>query len=161
MSNDIVSCGHKQKIPNADAFGIFGAATQRLPYGQEIEPDSAKPCREENDKQHTTCHKRDAKQNFAEPSSNRIASPKTKKHSRRSASVGAATQIRTGDLILTKDVLYQLSHSSVNRKDYSRVFWFCQAFLSKKTNFFQKARGVSPVSKTARSKRAQNARRIA
>ena len=26
---------------------------------------------------------------------------------------GAATQIRTGDLILTKDVLYQLSHSSV------------------------------------------------
>ncbi len=25
---------------------------------------------------------------------------------------GAATQIRTGDLILTKDVLYQLSHSS-------------------------------------------------
>ena len=27
---------------------------------------------------------------------------------------GAATRIRTGDLILTKDVLYQLSHSSVN-----------------------------------------------
>ena len=26
---------------------------------------------------------------------------------------GAATQIRTGDLILTKDVLYQLSHSSI------------------------------------------------
>ncbi len=26
---------------------------------------------------------------------------------------GAATQIRTGDLILTKDVLYQLSHSSM------------------------------------------------
>ena len=25
---------------------------------------------------------------------------------------GATTQIRTGDLILTKDVLYQLSHSS-------------------------------------------------
>ena len=25
---------------------------------------------------------------------------------------GAATRIRTGDLILTKDVLYQLSHSS-------------------------------------------------
>ena len=28
---------------------------------------------------------------------------------------GAATQIRTGDLILTKDVLYQLSHSSSHR----------------------------------------------
>ena len=27
---------------------------------------------------------------------------------------GAATQIRTGDLILTKDVLYQLSHSSIS-----------------------------------------------
>ncbi len=27
---------------------------------------------------------------------------------------GAATRIRTGDLILTKDVLYQLSHSSVD-----------------------------------------------
>ena len=27
---------------------------------------------------------------------------------------GAATQIRTGDLILTKDVLYQLSHSSMS-----------------------------------------------
>ncbi len=28
---------------------------------------------------------------------------------------GAATQIRTGDLILTKDVLYQLSHSSKSK----------------------------------------------
>ena len=27
---------------------------------------------------------------------------------------GAATRIRTGDLILTKDVLCQLSHSSTN-----------------------------------------------
>ena len=30
-----------------------------------------------------------------------------------SGSSGAATRIRTGDLILTKDVLYQLSHSSI------------------------------------------------
>ncbi len=30
---------------------------------------------------------------------------------------GAATQIRTGDLILTKDVLYQLSHSSIFNGD--------------------------------------------
>ena len=45
---------------------------------------------------------------------------------------GAATQIRTGDLILTKDVLYQLSHSSVNGKDYSRDFRFCQPLKSKK-----------------------------
>ncbi len=28
---------------------------------------------------------------------------------------GAATRIRTGDLILTKDVLYQLSHSSITQ----------------------------------------------
>ena len=28
--------------------------------------------------------------------------------------IGAATRIRTGDLILTKDVLYQLSHSSMS-----------------------------------------------
>ena len=30
--------------------------------------------------------------------------------------LGAATQIRTGDLILTKDVLYQLSHSSKSQE---------------------------------------------
>ena len=28
---------------------------------------------------------------------------------------GAATRIRSGDLILTKDVLYQLSHSSISQ----------------------------------------------
>ncbi len=40
----------------------------------------------------------------------------TKKRSQiGSVVVGAATQIRTGDLILTKDVLYQLSHSSIVR----------------------------------------------
>ena len=33
---------------------------------------------------------------------------------------GAATRIRTGDLILTKDVLYQLSHSSA-----SALIGFC------------------------------------
>ena len=32
---------------------------------------------------------------------------------------GAATRIRTGDLILTKDVLYQLSHSSIYHKNIS------------------------------------------
>ena len=31
---------------------------------------------------------------------------------------GAATQIRTGDLILTKDALYRLSYSSVKQLDY-------------------------------------------
>ena len=51
---------------------------------------------------------------------------------------GAATQIRTGDLILTKDVLYQLSHSSVNRWYYSRENRFCQALKSKKTKIFSK-----------------------
>ena len=41
---------------------------------------------------------------------------------------GAATQIRTGDLILTKDVLYQLSHSSVlsNDIDYIIIARDCQ-----------------------------------
>ena len=41
---------------------------------------------------------------------------------------GAATQIRTGDLILTKDVLYQLSHSSVlsNDIDYITIARDCQ-----------------------------------
>ena len=46
---------------------------------------------------------------------------------------GAATQIRTGDLILTKDVLYQLSHSSkslgllpVGLVNYIKDFSVCQ-----------------------------------
>ena len=35
---------------------------------------------------------------------------------------GAANQIRTGDLILTKDVLYHLSHSSIaDNKNYYNV----------------------------------------
>ena len=41
---------------------------------------------------------------------------------------GAATQIRTGDLILTKDVLYQLSHSST----LSQVFPFSECYYNKK-----------------------------
>ncbi len=38
---------------------------------------------------------------------------------------GAATQIRTGDLILTKDVLYQLSHSST-------YIFVCHSIIAKK-----------------------------
>ena len=34
---------------------------------------------------------------------------------------GAAIQIRTGDLILTKDVLYQLSHSSIALRNDSII----------------------------------------
>ncbi len=74
---------------------------------------------------------------------------------------GAATRIRTGDLILTKDVLYQLSHSSdfacsgliitVVMKVcqgfcpgfppymliyYSKRFLFCQGFFEKKSAVF-------------------------
>ena len=51
---------------------------------------------------------------------------------------GAATQIRTGDLILTKDVLYQLSHSSMfanisaEQWYYSKKFLFCQYIFLKK-----------------------------
>ena len=46
---------------------------------------------------------------------------------------GAATRIRTGDLILTKDVLYQLSHSSMPSRIfprdadyYNKYFSVCQ-----------------------------------
>ena len=48
---------------------------------------------------------------------------------------GAATRIRTGDLILTKDVLYQLSHSSISQnisRDalyYSKLKSVCQYVL--------------------------------
>ena len=53
-----------------------------------------------------------------EPSSNqRVAAPENQnpRPIGRGFS-GAATQIRTGDLILTKDVLYQLSHSSISQE---------------------------------------------
>ena len=52
---------------------------------------------------------------------------------------GAATQIRTGDLILTKDVLYQLSHSSNCENYYSKIIDNCQPFFEKiikETKFF-------------------------
>ena len=44
---------------------------------------------------------------------------------------GAATQIRTGDLILTKDVLYQLSHSSISQE----CFLVTQTIITKIKNF--------------------------
>ena len=52
---------------------------------------------------------------------------------------GAANQIRTGDLILTKDVLYHLSHSSIlsfsviidSVNHYKVKFIFCQVFFKK------------------------------
>ena len=51
---------------------------------------------------------------------------------------GAATRIRTGDLILTKDVLYQLSHSSITQgyflvtlDYYSKYFRVCQYIFQK------------------------------
>ena len=53
---------------------------------------------------------------------------------------GAATQIRTGDLILTKDVLYQLSHSSNCERYYIKKDLLCQdvfrIFLKKREIFF-------------------------
>ena len=42
-----------------------------------------------------------------------ICQYKTKKHFREEVLFGAADQSRTGDLMLTKHVLYQLSHSSI------------------------------------------------
>ena len=64
---------------------------------------------------------------------------------------GAATRIRTGDLILTKDVLYQLSHSSVRQRIfphdadyYIKCYSVCQYFFEKiSTNLFQKKKDVS------------------
>ncbi len=62
----------------------------------------------------------------------------------RLTALGAANQIRTDDLILTKDVLYQLSHSSILIFElcshsqvlhyYSKSFFLCQAFFIKKSN---------------------------
>ena len=46
--------------------------------------------------------------------------------------IGAANQNRTDDLILTKDVLYQLSHSSISQIDehyYIRKLVVCQVFF--------------------------------
>ena len=57
---------------------------------------------------------------------------------------GAATRIRTGDLILTKDVLYQLSHSSVPQEYFlvtltiiSNIFLFVNTFLKKMKKYLQ------------------------
>ena len=56
---------------------------------------------------------------------------------------GAATRIRTGDLILTKDVLYQLSHSSITTRIFPRdadyyikYICICQYIFQKNENFF-------------------------
>ena len=62
---------------------------------------------------------------------------------------GAAIQIRTGDLILTKDALYQLSYramiAQVRAASYrGNVLYYigksacCQAQICEKSNFLQK-----------------------
>ena len=51
--------------------------------------------------------------------------------------IGAATRIRTGDLILTKDVLYQLSHSSVFVST-DNIITDCGGFVNRKFVFFKK-----------------------
>ena len=43
--------------------------------------------------------------------------------------IGAASQIRTGDLILTKDALYRLSYSSKQLAYYSITWRFVNSFL--------------------------------
>ena len=65
---------------------------------------------------------------------------------------GAATQIRTGDLILTKDVLYQLSHSSISQEYFlvtqtiiPKYIRFVNTFVKKclrKNNLFFKIGGI-------------------
>ena len=51
---------------------------------------------------------------------------------------GAATQIRTGDLILTKDALYLLSYSSIfdSFDIIARKFPCVNYFFSKRATFF-------------------------
>ena len=44
---------------------------------------------------------------------------------------GAATQIRTGDLVLTKDALYQLSHSSIDYVIIATLFRFVNNYFKK------------------------------
>ena len=53
-------------------------------------------------------------------------------------SFGAATQIRTGDLILTKDVLYQLSHSSIVRECFRRTLIIITNLFRFVNRFFKK-----------------------
>ena len=59
---------------------------------------------------------------------------------------GAATQIRTGDLILTKDVLYQLSHSSISQEYFlvtqtiiAKIRCFVNTFVKFIFGFLQKS----------------------
>lgn len=42
---------------------------------------------------------------------------------------GATTGNRTRDLIITNDVLYQLSHSSISIVYYTKTQWICQVIL--------------------------------
>ena len=69
---------------------------------------------------------------------------------------GAATRIRTGDLILTKDVLYQLSHSSITQGCFlvtqiiiSNIFVFVNTFFKKIENYFSREFSVITLSITA------------
>ena len=41
---------------------------------------------------------------------------------------GATNRIRTGDLVITNDVLYRLSHSSIPLDYFITIIGFCQAF---------------------------------
>ena len=51
---------------------------------------------------------------------------------------GAANQSRTDDLVLTKDALYQLSHSSIDGDYYSNISRFCQrVFVNFQKNFYR------------------------
>ena len=68
----------------------------------------------------------------------RVAAPEQKTPLERVVCSGAATQIRTGDFILTKDVLYQLSHSStllqvfpLSECYYIKKILLCQYFFQK------------------------------
>ena len=70
----------------------------------------------------------------------RVAAPKNPPSDE--GGFGAATRIRTGDLILTKDVLYQLSHSSRLKTCFRLVYYIkrkrvCQPLKQKYFNFFE------------------------
>ena len=56
---------------------------------------------------------------------------------------GAASQIRTGDLILTKDALYRLSYNSKQLAYYSTTWGFVNSFLKIHLVFVEGLRNTS------------------
>ena len=94
---------------------------------RQCEPDSASSVVFRGQKLKT---ERRARRSRRARSEARVAAPKNPPSNE--GGFGAATRIRTGDLILTKDVLYQLSHSSIY---WPRIFPQALIIISNKKSF--------------------------